>query len=76
MSSACRPTLRTRLLGAELRRRRRRSGLSAADVERCIGARPGEIGELEAGRGAHQWFHRTRASDNDRSATLKSVPTV
>jgi hypothetical protein len=50
MSSACRPTFRTRLVGADLRRRRRRSGLSAADVERCIGARPGAIGELEAGR--------------------------
>jgi transcriptional regulator with XRE-family HTH domain len=50
MSSASRPTLRSRLVGADLRRRRRRSGLSAADVERCIGARPGAIGELEAGR--------------------------
>jgi len=50
MSTTCRPTLRTRLVGAELRRRRHRSGLSAAEVERCIGARPGEIVELEAGR--------------------------
>ena len=50
MSSACRPTIRSRIVGVEWRRRRRRAGLSEADVERCIGARPGTIGDLEAGR--------------------------
>ncbi|HZQ57177.1 MAG TPA: hypothetical protein VFA84_04040 [Acidimicrobiales bacterium] len=52
MSTARRPTIRTRLAGAEWRRRRRRTGLSEADVERCVGARPGTIGDLEAGRAA------------------------
>jgi len=50
MTSACRPTIRSRLVGAELRRRRRRTGLSEADVERRIGARPGALRDLEAGR--------------------------
>ena len=50
MSCACRPTLRTRLAGAEWRRRRRRSGLSPARVEWSIGVNPGAISELEAGR--------------------------
>jgi len=50
MTRPCRPTLRTRLVGAEWRRRRRRSGLSPAQVERSIGASPGAITELEAGR--------------------------
>src|SRR5579864_2165799 len=48
MTSACRPTIRTRLAGVEWRRRRYRSGLSPADVERRIGANPGAISELEA----------------------------
>jgi ribosome-binding protein aMBF1 (putative translation factor) len=50
MSSPCRPTIRTRLVGADLRRRRRRSGLSEADVERRIGANPGVVRDVEAGR--------------------------
>jgi len=50
MSNACRPTIRRRLVGAELRRRRRRTGLSESDVERRIGARPGAVHDLEAGR--------------------------
>jgi transcriptional regulator with XRE-family HTH domain len=50
MSSPCRPTIRTRLVGAELRRRRRRSGLTEADVERRIGASPGVVHDLETGR--------------------------
>ena len=50
MSSTCRPTVRTRLAGAEWRRRRRRSGLSPAQVEWSIAADPGAIAELEAGR--------------------------
>ena len=50
MTHPCRRTLRTRLIGAEWRRRRRRTGLSPAQVERSIGADPGAIAELEAGR--------------------------
>jgi hypothetical protein len=50
MHTPCRPTIHTRLVGAEWRRKRRRSGLSPADVERRIGADPGTIGQLEAGR--------------------------
>jgi len=50
MSSARRPTIRNRWAGAELRRRRRRTGLTEADVERRIGAPPGAISDLEAGR--------------------------
>lgn len=50
MSSACRSTIRTRLAGAEWRRRRSRAGLTEADVERRIGANPGAITQLEAGR--------------------------
>jgi hypothetical protein len=50
MSTACRPTIRTRLAGAEWRRRRSRSGLTEAQIEWRIGANPGAIIELEAGR--------------------------
>jgi len=50
MTNPCRPTIRTRLAGAEWRRRRALSGLSPGDVERRIGAHPGAITELESGR--------------------------